>query len=118
MKRIKHLSKAEHNEKFFNSFDVNNTNYPDWIIVGIFYSAIHYYEAYFALSEKHSGTHDTSDNWISNDSKISDTYNDYRELKQYRWFANYRAKFFSSKEIKESILPKFKNIKLKILKLK
>ena len=117
MQRVKHLSKAEHNEKFFRSFDMDNTDFRDWIIIGMFYAAIHYYEAYFALKNKHSGSHDTADDWISNDAKISDTYFDYRELKQQRWYANYKAKRFTPDEIKRVILPKFDNIKSKILSL-
>ncbi len=117
MERVKHLSKAEHNEKFFRSFDMNNTDFRDWIIIGMFYAAIHYYEAYFALKNKHSGSHDTADDWISNDTKISDTYYDYRELKQQRWYANYKAKRFTPDEIKSVVLPKFENIKSKILSL-
>lgn len=118
MERVRHLSKAEHNENFFNSFKIDNTNFQDWIVVGIFYSTIHYYEAYFALKNKHSGSHDTSDDWISNDAKIADTYVDYRELKQHRWQASYRAKRFSSQEIQGSILPRFNRIKARILSLR
>lgn len=117
MERIKHLSKADHNEKFFQSLDIDKTNFRDWIVVGIFYSVVHYYEAYFALYKKHSTSHEISDDWISNDNNISDTYYDYRELKQERWEASYRAKIFSSNYIKHSILPKFSNIKMKILSL-
>ena len=118
MERIKHLSKAEHNEKFFSNFDINSTDFKDWIVIGIFYSAIHYYEAYFALKNKHSGSHDTTDDWISNDQSISDTYYDYRELKQQRYEASYRAKRFTPDEIRNSIFPKFDNIKTKILSLR
>ena len=117
MERIEHLSKAEHNEKFFRSFDMNSTDFRDWIVIGIFYAAIHYYEAYFALKNKHSKHHKITDDWISNDEKISDTLFDYRELKQQRREASYRKKYFTSDEIRRVILPKFDNIKSKILSL-
>ena len=117
MERIEHLTKAEHNEKFFRSFDMNSTDFRDWIVTGVFYAAIHYYEAYFALKNKHSGSHGTADDWISNDEKISDTHFDYRELKQQRRKASYSKKSFTSDEIRNVILPKFDNIKSKILSL-
>ena len=118
MERKEHLSKAEHNEEFFRSFDVDTTNYKDWIVISIFYAAIHYYEAYFALEGKHSGSHHRAEDWISSDEKISDTYDDYRELKHQRLYANYAKKFFTSDEIKNSIIPKFNKIKSKILSLR
>ena len=117
MERIKHLTKAEHNEKFFHSLDISSTDFKDWIVTGIFYATIHYYEAYFAKQNKHSASHNVTDEWIQEDQKISHTYDDYRELKQLRREASYREKRFTSDEIKDFILPKFHNIKTKILSL-
>jgi len=111
MEKIKHLTKAQHNEDFFNSFDADKTRFRDWIVVGIFYTAVHYYESYFANFNRHSRSHDICDDWILNDKAIDSTYEDYRELKQYRWHASYRSKNFSSHEIKNNILPKLKSIK-------
>ena len=117
MEKHRHLSKALHNEEFFKSFDLDKTKYRDWVIVGIFYTAIHYYEAYFSDSNKHSRTHDIADDWIAEDPKISDTYGDYRELKESRWYASYWSKIFTAQEIRDIILPKLYNIKKSILSL-
>jgi|SRR3989338_6806470 len=111
MNKRRHLCKALHNEDFVNSFDIDKSKYPDWIIVGIFYATLHYYESYFSNQNKHSTTHDISDELISNDNKIVNTYDDYRELKQYRWQASYRDTPFSAQCIKNNIIPKFNNIK-------
>jgi hypothetical protein len=118
MNRKRHICKAEHNELFFRSFDIDKTNYRDWVVTGIFYTLIHCYEAYFSLFNKHSGSHDISDDWISNDPNISDTYDDYRELKQERWQASYRSTPFSATDIRDSLLPKFDRAKAKILAAK
>ena len=115
MKRIEHLNKAAHNENFFKRFDVDTTEFRDWVVVGIFYAALHYYEAYFALDGKHSGTHNKTEKWIKTDDRIVETYFDYRDLKQYRMDASYKDKNFTAKEITDVILPKFDNIKKKIL---
>ena len=117
MKRSEHLTKAQHNENFFQKLDTTTTDFRDWVVVGIFYAAIHYYESYFALEGKHAGTHNKAERWISNDKRICDTYFDYRELKQYRLKASYEDKKFTSEEIKRFILPKLENIKNKILSL-
>jgi len=111
MKRNKHLSKALHNQDFFTGIDVDNTKFRDWVVVGIFYSILHYYEAYFASLNRHSSSHDISDDWIAQDNNLQPTYTDYRELKQYRWEASYRSRNFSIDEIKNTILPIFNNIK-------
>ena len=43
-----HLSKAEHNNSFLFTFDFNKTKYLDWAVVSIFYTALHYIDAYLA----------------------------------------------------------------------
>lgn len=117
MERSRHLNKASHNEKFFNSLDIDKTEFGDWVVTGIFYTAHHYYDAYFAMTNKHSTSHDILDDWICNDNRITNTYESYRELKQYRWEASYRSKNFPSREIKNVILPKFEEIKKQILSI-
>jgi len=115
MEKIGHFNKAQHNEKFFNHFDVDKTEFRDWVVVGIFYAAIHYYEAYFARYGKHSYSHEARDEWIGNDSRIGDTYTEYRELKQYRRLASYKDKNFTPADIRNFVLPKFNTIKVKLL---
>ena len=61
MQKIKHLSKATHNEDFFKSFNLDDTRFRDWVVVALFYSLLHYYEAYFAMNNKHSKTHDKNE---------------------------------------------------------
>jgi hypothetical protein len=114
MNRNRHLSKALHNEDFFSSMDIDATRFRDWIVVGIFYAILHHYEAYFANSNKHSPSHDISDDWIAQDGNLSPTYDDYRELKQYRWEASYKSRNFSPQDIKDIILPTFNSIKSRI----
>ena len=114
MNRVRHLAKALHNENFFNSMNIDSTNFRDWIVTGIFYAILHRYEAYFANSNKHSPSHDISDDWIAQDSNLSATYDDYRELKQYRRDASYKSRNFSPQEIKTTILPIFESIKRQI----
>ncbi|MBM3246877.1 MAG: hypothetical protein FJZ13_06120 [Candidatus Omnitrophica bacterium] len=115
MNKNKHLSKALHNEDFFGSLDVDSTKFRDWLVTGIFYAALHYYESYFADLNKHSPSHEISDDWIAQDSKLALTYNDYRELKQYRRDASYKARNFTPQEIRDIILPLFNNIKKQLL---
>lgn len=43
-----HINKAQHNNNFLNTFIMERTKYLDWAVVGIFYTALHYVDAYLA----------------------------------------------------------------------
>lgn len=43
-----HLFKAESNDRFLNSFDLYSGDFLDWAVVVIFYTALHYVDAYLA----------------------------------------------------------------------
>lgn len=109
--RIAHLKKAQHNEKFYQSFDIEKTPYKDWVVVGIFYSALHFIDAYFSLQNKHPFAHGMRDEWVKDDLRLSQIWPDYRELKEYRQKASYKIHDFSSREIKNDILPLLGSIK-------
>lgn len=53
--RDSHIDQAEHNHEFWNS--LNRTNYPDWVIIGMFYEAVHWIEAQLAVLGYHSRSH-------------------------------------------------------------
>ena len=45
-----HLAQADHNERFVSSFDVDSTQFNDWVVTGMFYAALHYVNAYLAYA--------------------------------------------------------------------
>ena len=57
-----HIGRAEKNERFFtslNALDDSTEHFPDWEIVGLFYSALHYVDAYLARQlSKHPNSHE------------------------------------------------------------
>jgi len=110
--KSEHLEKANHNEKFFQSLDVDNTCFRDWIVVGIFYCALHLIDSYFAESEnKHPPVHSVRDRWIRGNLNLENLWEKYRELKEFRKNASYEMHDFSAEEIKDDILPLLENIK-------
>lgn len=109
--RDAHLKKAEHNEGFYSSFDIDKTLYKDWIVVGIFYSALHLIEAHFAIENKHPFAHGMRDEWIKSDWRLSKIWPDYRDLKEYRQKASYKNYSFNSREIRTYVLPLLDSIK-------
>ncbi len=115
--RIAHLKKAQHNEKFYLSFDIEKTPYKDWIVVGVFYTALHFIDSYFALSNKHPFAHGMRDDWVRDDWRLSQIWPDYRDLKEYRQKASYKVYEFNSQEIKNDVLPLLNSIKSYLQKL-
>ena len=55
--RDSHVEQAEHNNGFWNSLNIAHTEYLDWVVVGMFYEAVHWLEAYLALQDHHSRSH-------------------------------------------------------------
>lgn len=115
--RIAHLKKAQHNENFYLSFDVEKTPYKDWVVVGVFYTALHFIDSYFALNNKHPFAHGMRDDWVRNDWRLSKIWLDYRDLKEYRQKASYKVYEFSVQEIKNDIFPLLDSIKNYLQKL-
>jgi hypothetical protein len=72
-----HRAKAEHNEFLANELD---NPFWDWAITGLFYSALHYVEAYLATKGIHFRRHKLRDSWIYRDAALKPIYIDYREL--------------------------------------
>ena len=110
-----HLSKAEHNEKFFTQFDISTTQFLDWVVTGIFYSAIHYIRA---VAAKHGftniSTYGEMDNLFGRLSvfrKNQDIYVDYRQLKDDSRAARYDMTPIPATEVISLRDEEFENIK-------
>jgi len=107
-----HLKKAEHNENFYKSFNLNNTNYLDWVVSGIFYSALHYIECYLATQNKHSLDHAQRNEFIRDDPNLGrDIYKIVTELKDDSQNGRYFMKDFTPGEIRQFIIPNLDELK-------
>ena len=56
-KRNAHTRKAKHNRAFWQSHDITQTSYLDWVVIGMFYEAVHWVEAQLATVNEHSRNH-------------------------------------------------------------
>lgn len=52
----RHRLQANKNERFFETFDLDNTPYLDWAVASLFYAALHLVDAYLAGHNAHAGT--------------------------------------------------------------
>ena len=114
-----HLEKAQHNENFFNSFELDTTPYLDWIITGIFYSALHYIRA---VASKYNfeniasyGELDNLFNRLSILKKSPPIYQDYRQLKDDSRDARYEVTKLNKKDVQELRDQEFARIKTFVL---
>jgi hypothetical protein len=110
---VEHLKKAEHNEAFFNSLEIDKTPYLDWLVNGIFYSAIHYIEAYLAIENKHSESHSARNIFIEEDPNLGRRFfrDLYRALRDDCYGGRYLMRVFTPDEIKKYLIPNFEQIK-------
>lgn len=112
-----HLKKAQHNESFVKSFNLNSTPFLDWVITGMFYSALHYMEAYFAKQKFHSPDHRTRDSNIQRDSNLRKLFVAYSELKNFSVNARYAIKEFVASDVKGTLQPHLDLVRSTIIPL-
>ena len=55
--RQAHIDQAEHNHSFWSQFELETTQYLTWVIIGMFYEAAHWIEAYLAQNNRHASSH-------------------------------------------------------------
>lgn len=108
-----HLNKAKHNENYYQSFDFDNTPYLDWVVNGIFYSAMHYLDAYFATKPLHPDTHKKRIRCINQDNNLGRQFyiTWYRPLDQHSRNGRYNMRNFTPTEIRQDIMPLLSGVK-------
>jgi len=112
-----HIEKARHNEDFYSSFDLDTTPFLDWVVNGIFYSALHYVDSYFASKGLHPARHGDRDNLIHAESDLGRPfYKLYRPLRDDSEGGRYNVHGSAPKEIRGFIIPKLNDIKAHLKK--
>lgn len=81
-----HLSQAESNERFAEGIAALPTRFPDWEIIALFYSALHYADAFLATQGIHPGSHDSR---IASVKLYVGAWEDYRHLYRLSLAARY-----------------------------
>jgi len=110
-----HLKKAQNNERFFNHFDLDKTPFLDWVVTGIFYSALHYIRAIASMHNfENIASYGEIDNLFNRLSilKLNPTiYDDYRQLKDDSRDARYEMVEFTKAEVQDLRDQEFVQIK-------
>src|SRR5271157_2510771 len=100
--RDEHLSKARLNKEFADSITLDNPTSVGWALTAIFYSALHYIEAYNAKYNFHCNNHNELNDNIRRNQVLSDICDDYCDLQTFSWNARYRAKKYGRQEVAEA----------------
>ena len=109
-----HLKKARHNEEFLDYIASDLTQFLDWKIIGIFYTTVHYIEAFLATKLVHptsSGQRQT----FTGKYLDAQVYKKYRLLETNCVEARYYNKTFSQSKFQSEMEPAFNFIKEHIL---
>lgn len=94
----KHIERAENNESFYNQFNLATTPFIDWAITALFYSALHYIDAYLAKYPAggiHPASHGKREKFLACDNFTQNIYPSYRELRDRSEDARYNLISFS-----------------------
>ena len=105
-----HKRLAEHNRQFLDWLDLDVTQYLDWAVTVIFYTALHFVEWLLATKGLHSDTHDNRHQAMGRVSELRPIYPDYRELETQSRRSRYEGAQFSRDVVKSQLVPKLEKI--------
>ena len=109
-----HLPLAESNERFVESISSLPARFPDWEITALFYSALHYVDAFLSTQGIHPRSHE---NRIRSIRQYADSWEDYRDLYNLSLDARYNMVSFTSVNADALKTGSFRRIKEEILTL-
>ena len=113
--RDEHITQAEHNRSFWNSYDLDATLFPDWVVTGLFYECVHWIEAYLSTQGEHSGGHPERLRGIRrHSSQIGGIRADYELLKTESENMRYQCYKHKPAEIRNELIPTLDVIRSKI----
>jgi hypothetical protein len=98
-----HVTKAAANEQLALSLNHDTQAKIDWTLVILFYSGVHYVEAYLAkFLNAHLRSHTTRDSYLGRESNLKKIYSAYQHLKYYGYNARYEVCGFTSADAKDA----------------
>jgi len=101
--RDEHLSKARKNREFADLLKPDNSTRAEWKLTVLFYSALHYVEAFHAKTHLHCKRHQDLNDNIMRNPLLADISEDYFHLQNFSWNARYQAVNYGNAEVEEAI---------------
>jgi len=117
-KQDEHLARAKQNLAFAQSFDLNQTNYKDWVVTAYFYAALHLVDALLYFRDHvDPPNHEIRGTFVREKSYLRDIRFDYKELKDRSEDARYMLLPFTKSKIESDVIPHYRKIEAHILPL-
>jgi hypothetical protein len=105
-----HRRQAEHNKQFLEWLDLDVTEYLDWAVTVIFYTALHFVEWLLATKGLHSDSHANRHQAMGRVSELKPIWPDYRELETQSRRSRYLGVQFTRDFVKGELMPKLGRI--------
>ncbi len=112
--RQRHLTKARENENLADTMASLPDRHTDWEVTMLFYSALHYVDAFLATRGVHPKTHRERINLLANTTNFA---RDYRTLLRRSMNARYHLYRFTPREVGRIKNGPFRRVKEGILAL-
>lgn len=107
-----HIERAKRNQRFAEHFDLDTTEFRDWVVTGYFYSALHWIDAYLVKVNKKTDDGHSSRNTLTNTEKeLNPISRPYRKLYSYSRNVRYELLEFSAESIRTDVIPKAKAVR-------
>lgn len=107
-----HIERAKRNQRFAEYFDLDKTEFRDWVVTGYFYSALHWVDAYLVRENKKTDDgHSFRNTQINTDKVLTPISRPYRKLYSYSRNVRYDLIDFSPQQIRQDVTPKLNQIR-------
>jgi hypothetical protein len=78
--KVEHIDRAKLNEKFADLVTQMNRDHIHWAVVALFYSALHWVDAFLAIGSVHPEKHFERQEYLSRDPNLHCIIKPYRQL--------------------------------------
>ncbi|AQS58001.1 hypothetical protein [Desulforamulus ferrireducens] len=98
-----HISQYQKNKQLLEQscFDIENTDYPEWVVTILFYTAVHLIEAELAKYSQHCLNHKTRNKAVIAVENCKPIFPEYETLYRQSKKARYDCTIFTPKKIKQ-----------------
>jgi hypothetical protein len=100
--RSEHLAKAENNKGFADAIKLSNPTSVGWALTALFYSALHYVEAFNGKYNLHCKSHHQLKADIAKNPQLLTIFDEYSGLLDYSWNARYEVAVYGKREFDEA----------------
>ncbi len=117
-KPAEHLARARQNLRFAESFDLDKTEYLDWVVTAYFYAALHLVDALLYFRDHlDPPIHEVRRDSVRTKPYLQAINHQYKELKDRSEDARYRIIPFTKAQVEKDVIPLYRKIEAHILPL-